>query len=176
MQEKKKTAKGELVFTSFLFLAGFVVIWDASQIPQSIGANYVSNQAFPTMIGVFLILISGIQLIRVILGDRGEMESIEGGVTDGKTHFKKFFVVLGGLLFFAFTVKILGFIISATVMFSSIVYALSTKTPKWYVVLPIALVTALVIFVGFNFGLQIKLPWQLNFNFGPTEVIVEEDW
>jgi putative tricarboxylic transport membrane protein len=176
MQEKKKSAKGELVFTSFLFLAGIVVLWDASQIPQSIGANYVSNQAFPTIIGTFLLLVSGIQLVRVMLGDRGVAEEIEGGQIEGKLHFLKFFFVLGGLLFFAATVKILGFIISSTVMFTSIVYALNNKKSKWYVVLAVALALSFVVYVGFNYGLQIKLPWGINLNFGTDEVVVEEDW
>jgi putative tricarboxylic transport membrane protein len=176
MQEKKKSAKGELVFTSFLFLAGIVVLWDASQIPQSIGANYVSNQAFPTIIGTLLLLLSGIQLVRVMLGDRGVAEEIEGGQIEGKLHLKKFFFVLGGLLFFAVTVKILGFIVSSTVMFTSIVYALNNKKSKWYVVLAIALVMSIVVYVGFNHGLQIKLPWGFNFDFSGDTVIVEEDW
>lgn len=176
MQEKKKTAKGELVFTSFLFLAGIVVLWDASQIPQSIGANYVSNQAFPSMIGWFLLALSGIQVIRVILGDRGEVEEIEGGQTDGKIHFKKFFLVLAGLLFFAFFAKMLGFILSATALFTSVVYALNPKKTKWYVTVPIALAIAVTVYVAFTYGLQIKLPWGFDFNFGGDKVEVEEGW
>lgn len=176
MQEKKKTAKGELVFTSFLFLAGIVVLWDASQIPQSIGANYVSNQAFPSIIGWFLLGLSLIQLIRVLLGDRGEAEEIEGGQTDGKIHFWKFTIVLGGLVFFAFAVKILGFIVSATALFTAVVYALNPKKTKWYVAIPIALAVAVAVYVGFTLGLQIKLPWGFDFDFSGDKVEVEEGW
>lgn len=111
-----------------------------------------------------------------MLGDRGVAEEIEGGQIEGKLHFLKFFFVLGGLLFFAATVKILGFIISSTVMFTSIVYALNNKKSKWYVVLAVALALSFVVYVGFNYGLQIKLPWGINLNFGTDEVVVEEDW
>ncbi len=176
MQEKKKSAKGELVFTSFLFLAGIVVLWDASQIPQSIGANYVSNQAFPSIIGWFLLGLSAIQLIRVIRGDRGEIEEIEGGHTDGKIHLKKFFLVLGGLVFFGLTVKILGFIVSATTLFTAVVYALNNKKSRWYVVLPIALAISVVIYLSFTYGLQIKLPFGFDFDFSGDKVEVEEGW
>ena len=176
MQEKKKSAKGELVFTSFLFLAGITVLWDASQIPQSLGANYVSNQAFPSIVGWLLVALSAIQLIRVILGDRGEAEDIEGGQTDSKVHLKKFFLVLGGLVFFAAFAKMLGFIVSSTVLFTSVVYALNNKRTKWFVVVPVAFALASLIYVGFTYGLQIKLPWGFDFNFGSDTVEIEEGW
>ncbi|MEY4988720.1 MAG: hypothetical protein RI933_353 [Actinomycetota bacterium] len=176
MQDKKQIAKGELVFTSFLFLAGIVVLFDAGQIPEDVGANYVSNKAFPSIIGWLLLVLAGIQLIRVIMGDRGEAEEIEGGVADKKLHLKPFALVFGGLLFFAFFAKILGFIISATVLFTAVVYALKTKKSPWFKVVPIALALSLVIYFGFTQGLQVNLPWGFDFSFNTGEVVVEEEW
>ena len=175
-QEKKRIAKGELVFTSFLFLAGLIVLFDAGQIPEDVGANYVSNKAFPSIIGWLLLVLAGIQLIRVIMGDRAEAEEIEGGVADKKLHLKPFALVFGGLLFFAFFAKILGFIISATVLFTAVVYALNTKKSRWFKVIPIALGLSLLIYFGFTQGLQVNLPWGFDFSFNTGEVIVEEEW
>ncbi len=84
--------------------------------------------------------------------------------------------MLGGLLFFAVSVSIIGFPIAATVLFTSVVYALKPGKTKWFVAVPIAAATALVTYFGFTLGLQIDLPLWLDLNFGTTEVIVEEDW
>ena len=136
----------------------------------------MSNKAFPSIVGWFLVGLAGIQLIRVLRGDRGEVEDIEGGEADGKIHLKPFLLILGGLLFFAFGAKIIGFILSATVMFTATVYALNNKKTKWYIVVSIALGVALAVYLGFTQGLQIKLPWGFDFNFGGSETVVEEEW
>ena len=174
-QEKKRIAKGELVFTSFLFLAGLVVLWDASQLPELALADFVGTRMFPSIIGWLLIVFAGIQVLLVLRGDRGEPEGIEGGVADQKLHLKKFLLVAGGLLFFALFVSILGFIVSATVLFSMVVFALNPKKSKLWLVVPIALAVALVIYFGFTEGLQISLPWGFDFDFS-NEVVVEEEW
>ena len=57
-----------------------------------------------------------------------------------------------------------------------VVYALDIERTKWFIAIPIAAATAAVVYLGFTYGLQIDLPLGFNFNFGTTEVIVEEDW
>jgi putative tricarboxylic transport membrane protein len=84
--------------------------------------------------------------------------------------------MLGGLVFFALTVSLIGFPIAATVLFTMVVYALKPGETKWFVVVPIAAATAVVTYFGFTLGLQIDLPAGFNTNFGTSEVIVEEDW
>ena len=39
-------AKGELVFTSFLFLAGVVVLTDTTLLPEPVSESYVSPKVF----------------------------------------------------------------------------------------------------------------------------------
>jgi putative tricarboxylic transport membrane protein len=172
----KRSAKGELVFTSFLFVAGVVVLWDASQLPELALADFVSSAAFPSIVGCILVGLSGIQLVSVLRGNLGQPEEVEGARIETKIYLKPFLLMLGGLLFFALTTSIIGFPIAATVLFTTVVYALKPGETKWFVVVPIAAATALVTFFGFTLGLQIELPFGFDFNFGTSEVIVEEDW
>ncbi|KGA21266.1 hypothetical protein GM51_3020 [freshwater metagenome] len=172
----KRSAKGELVFTSFLFAVGVVVLWDASQLPQSGLADFVGSSTFPNIVGWVLVALSGIQLVSVFRGNLGQPDEVEGARIETKIHLKPFFIMLGGLIFFAVSVSIIGFPIAATILFTSVVYALKPGETKWFVVVPIAAATALVTYFGFTLGLQIDLPLWLDLNFGTTEVIVEEDW
>lgn len=174
IQQNKRSAKGELVFTSFLFVVGVVTLWNSSQLPETSGADFVGSSTFPSIIGAALVVLSIIQLISVALGNLGEPEGIEGGEADNKVHLKPLAIMLAGMLVFAIGLPYIGFPISATVLFTLVVYALNTKTSKRYVIVPIALGFAMVIYVAFNFGLQIKLPFGFDFNFG-GEVVVEEE-
>jgi putative tricarboxylic transport membrane protein len=172
----KRSAKGELVFTSFLFVAGVVVLWDSSQLPELQFADFVGSGTFPSIIGWILVALSGLQLISVARGNLGQPEKVDGARLESKLHWKPFLLMLSGLLFFALGISIVGFPISATVLFTMVVYALSTGKTKWFIAIPIAAATTAVVYFGFVYGLQIDLPLGFDFNFGTTEVIVEEDW
>lgn len=172
----KRSAKGELVFTSFLFLAGVVVLWDSSQLPELASADFVGTRTFPSIIGWLLVILSALQLISVSRGNLGEPEGVEGGQVESKLRLKPFLLMMAGLLVFAFGLPIIGFPISATILFTLVVYALNPVKTKWFVAVPIAAATAALVYFGFTIGLQIDLPWGFDFNFGTAEVVVEEDW
>jgi putative tricarboxylic transport membrane protein len=175
-RSNKRSAKGELVFTSFLFVVGVVVLWDASQLPELGIADFVGSSTFPSIVGWILVVLAGIQLVSVVRGNLGQPEEVEGARIETKIYLKPFLLMLGGLFFFALTVSLIGFPIAATVLFTLVVYALKPGETKWFVVVPIAAATAVVTYLGFTFGLQIDLPAGFNTNFGTSEVIVEEDW
>lgn len=173
---KNRSAKGELVFTSFLFLAGVVVIWDANQLPELAFADFVGTRTFPSIIGWLLVALSALQLVSVLRGNLGEPEGVEGGQLESKLRLKPFFLMISGLLVFAFGLPLIGFPISATILFTLVVYALNPAKTKWFVAIPIAAATAALVYFGFTLGLQIELPWGFNFDFGSSEVVVEEEW
>jgi len=175
-RSNKRSAKGELVFTSFLFVVGVVVLWDASQLPELGIADFVGSSTFPSIVGWILVALAGIQLVSVVRGNLGQPEEVEGARIETRIYLKPFLLMLGGLFFFALTVSLIGFPIAATVLFTMVVYALKPGETKWFVVVPIAAATAVVTYFGFTFGLQIDLPAGFNTNFGTSEVIVEEDW
>jgi putative tricarboxylic transport membrane protein len=171
-----RSAKGELVFTSFLFVVGVVVLIDASQLPVANTADVVAASTFPSIIGAILVALSIIQLISVARGDLGKPEEIEGGTADGRANYKPFLLVTAGLVLFAAGVKFVGFPIAATTLFTFVVYALNPNKTKWFIAIPIAAGFALAIYLGFTLGLRIDLPFGFDFNFGSGEVVVEEEW
>ena len=122
-----------------------------------------------------MVVLALIQLVQVIRGKLGEPEEIEGGKADYKFHFKPLVLILLGLFVFALGIKFIGFLLSATILFSLVVFALNPKKTKWYVVVPVAAAIAGIIYVGFVYGLNINLPWGFDFHFGTSEVVVE-DW
>ena len=174
--KNKRSAKGELVFTSFLFVAGVVVIWDATQLPDAMGVDFVGTQTFPSIVGALLVLLSALQLISVARGNLGEPEGIEGGQADSRVHLKPLLLMIAGLVVFALGLPYLGFIISATILFTLVVFSLDTKKTKWFIAIPIAAAFAFLIYAAFVYGLQIRLPFGFDFNFNPGEVVVEEEW
>lgn len=173
IQKNKRSAKGELVFTSFLFVAGVVTVWNAATLPKAMGVDFVGSATFPTIVGGLLIVLSSLQLISVARGNLGEPEGIEGGEADSKVHLKPFGIMLAGLLIFAIGMPFIGFPIAATILFSLVVYALNIKKTKWYLVVLIAAAFSFVLYLAFTYGLQIKLPFGFDFNFS-NEVVVEE--
>jgi putative tricarboxylic transport membrane protein len=173
---QKRSAKGELVFTSFLFVVGVVVLIDASQLPASNTADVVASSTFPSIIGALLVLLSILQLISVARGNFGEPEEIEGGIADSRSHLKPFALVTAGLVLFAAGIKFVGFPIAATTLFTLVVYALTPGKTKWFIAIPIAAAFAVTIYIGFTLGLKINLPFGFDFNFGSGEVVVEEEW
>lgn len=174
--EKKRTAKGELVFTSFLFVAGVTVLWDAQQLPQSKMADFVGSATFPSLIGWAMVILSTLQIISVARGNVGQPEEIEGGLADSKIHWKPFALMMAGLLIFAIGLPLIGFPLAASITFTLIVFALNPKKSSWYKVVLIAVGFAAVIYFSFVYALQIELPWGFNFDFGSHEVAVEEEW
>jgi len=173
IQKNKRSAKGELVFTSFLFVAGVIAIWNAQTLPVAQGVDFVGSATFPSIVGGLLIVLSILQLISVARGNLGEPEGIEGGEADPKPHLKPFGIMLAGLLIFAIGMPFIGFPIAATILFSLVVFALNINKAKWYIVVLIAAAFSVVLYLAFTYGLQIKLPFGFDFNFS-NEVVVEE--
>lgn len=173
---KKRTAMGELVFTSFLFVAGVVVLWDASQLPESMMADFVGSKTFPSIIGWAMVILAALQLISVARGNLGEPESIEGGESDARIHWKPFLMMVAGLLIFAIGLPFIGFPLASAITFILIVYALNPNKTKWYKVVLIAVGFSAVIYIGFVYALQINLPLGFDFNQTSHEVVVDEEW
>lgn len=173
---KKRSAMGELVFTSFLFVAGVVVLWDAAQLPESKMADFVGSKTFPSIIGWAMVILAGLQLISVARGNLGEPEDIEGGESDSKIHWKPFLMMVAGLLVFAIGLPYIGFPLSSTITFTLIVYALNPNKTKWHRVALIAVAFSAVIYLGFVYALQIDLPLGFDFNQTSQEVVVDEEW
>ena len=156
----KTIAKGELVFTSFLFVVSVVVLVDTAGIQQSNAVGFVGPEVFAYMVGGLLFALSGLQILAVLRGDRGTPEGVEGGVAVGDAKWKSFGLLVAGLLAYTALLEILGFPIMGAVLFFMVAWALGAK-PRLRLG-AIALVVSALIFVSFNEGLQLQLPSGLD--------------
>lgn len=156
----KTIARGELVFTSFLFVVSVVVLVDTAGIKQTEAVGFVGPEVFAYMVGGLLFVLSGLQILAVLRGDRGTPEGVEGGVAVGDAKWKSFGLLVAGLLAYTALLEILGFPIMGAVLFFMVAWALGAR-PRLRLGL-IALVVSALIFVGFNEGLQLQLPSGLD--------------
>ena len=165
-------AKGELVFTSFLFLAGLVVLTDTTLLVVPDTGGYVSPKIFAYAVGIALTSLSLFQIFQVLRGNLGEPEGIEAGEVSQKGDWKSLAIAIGSLVFYVVFLQLIGFVATATVLFSGVAYSLGAKK-LWRIVL-IALLVSTAIYVGFTQGLQLQLP--AGFEFIPGNDPADVEW
>ena len=93
-----KGAKGELVFTSFLFALSLIILWDTTQLSESALTGSVSPKAFAYGVGGLLFVLSSVQIVQVLRGKLGEPEEIDGGVATPKPNWKALGLVIGAIV------------------------------------------------------------------------------
>ncbi len=163
---EKQIAKGELVFTSFLFATSVVVLVDTTNMVESNAVGFVGPKVFAYMVGILMFVLSGIQLLAVLRGSRGEPEGIEAGVAADNPKWKPFLIAGAGLVAYATLVEILGFLIMGPVLYFAVAKAVGAK--RNLLLAGIAIVVSVVVFVGFTQGLQLYLPLGFDFIFDPA--------
>jgi putative tricarboxylic transport membrane protein len=162
-------AKGDLVFTSFLFIAGVIVIADTALLPEILVDTYVSPRVFAYVTGFMLAGLSLFQIFQVLRGKLGTPEGIEGGELSKDSNWLALGIALASLLFYVFFVQLLGFIISAGVLFAGLAWALGAKNKVRLAIYAFAFST--ILFLAFTQGLQLQLPLGFDFITGvePTD-------
>ncbi len=163
----REIAKGELVFTSFLFATSVVVLVDTNNMIESNAVGFVGPKVFAFMVGILMFILSAIQLLAVFRGARGEPEGIEAGTTSNKPNWKAFAIVLAGLVSYATLVEIVGFLIMGPMLYFAVAKAIGSKNN--FLTAVIAIVLSTVVFVGFTQGLQLYLPLGFDFIFDPAD-------
>jgi putative tricarboxylic transport membrane protein len=165
-------AKGELVFTSFLFLAGVVVLTDTTLLPEPVSESYVSPKVFGYIVGLMLTILPVYQITQIMRGKLGVPENIEGGELSKTVNWPSLAIAIGALLFYTLTIQVIGFILSAGVLFFGLAYALGAKRLVRLGIIAFSLSTLL--FIVFTQGLNLPLPLGFEFITGidPTD----EEW
>lgn len=167
-----KGAKGELVFTSSLLVLSLVVLYDSITLVES-GINaVVGPRAFAIGVGAFMLLLTSLQVIAVLRGDRGEPEGIEGGEVREKSNWKALAIIIAGIAYHILTLELLGFIVATIPLFIAVAYALGER--RWIRLIIVAVALPVATFFLFTEGLQLQLPVGFEFIFGET--VVEEEW
>lgn len=162
-------AKGELVFTSFLFLAGIVVLTDTILLPEPSSESQVSPKVFGYVVGVMLTAVPLFQIFQVLRGNLGVPEGIEGGEVSKTVNWPSLGIALAVLFFYTFFVQLLGFIVSASVLFFGLAYALGAK--KLLKLGIISVVLSAILYFSFTNLLLVPLPPGFEFITGldPTD-------
>lgn len=182
IDSNKSAAKGELVFTSFLFVVAVVVLVDTAGMTKSNAVGFVGPEVFAYIVGGLLLALSGAQIIAVLRGERGTPEGVEGGVAVSDPNWKAFGLLAAALVLYSLLMPILGFPIMGAVLYFMVAKAIGAKHNLRTAV--IAILLSIAIFFAFNEGLQLQLPSGLdtvenilnpvNEN-APTEEIVDEN-
>ena len=182
INSNKSAAKGELVFTSFLFVVAVTVLVDTFGMTKSNAVGFVGPEVFAYIVGGLLLVLSGAQIIAVIRGERGTPEGVEGGVAVSDPNWKAFGLLTAALVLYSFFMPILGFPIMGAVLYFMVAKAIGAKHNLRTAI--IAVLLSLAIFFAFNEGLQLQLPSGLDTvdnilnpapENGPTEEIVDEN-
>ena len=160
INSNKTAAKGELVFTSFLFVVAVTVLVDTFNIKKSNAVGFVGPEVFAYIVGGLLFVLSAAQIIAVIRGERGTPEGVEGGVAVSDPNWKAFGLLAGALVLYAFLMPILGFPIMGAVLYFLVAKAIGAKRNLRTAV--IAVLLSIAIFFAFNEGLQLQLPSGLD--------------
>ena len=156
----KSAAKGELVFTSFLFVVAVVVLVDTAGMTKSNAVGFVGPEVFAYIVGGLLLVLSGAQIIAVLRGERGTPEGVEGGVAVSDPNWKAFGILAAALVLYTLLMPILGFPIMGAVLYFMVAKAIGAKHNLRTAL--IAVFISLAIFFAFNEGLQLQLPSGLD--------------
>jgi putative tricarboxylic transport membrane protein len=182
IDSNKSAAKGELVFTSFLFVVAVVVLVDTAGMTKSNAVGFVGPEVFAYIVGGLLLVLSGAQIIAVLRGERGTPEGVEGGVAVSDPNWKAFGILAAALVLYTLLMPILGFPIMGAVLYFMVAKAIGAKHNLRTAV--IAVLLSITIFFAFNEGLQLQLPSGLETverimnpvdENAPTEEIVDEN-
>jgi putative tricarboxylic transport membrane protein len=182
IDSSKSAAKGELVFTSFLFVVAVTVLVDTAGMTKSNAVGFVGPEVFAYMVGGLLLVLSGAQIIAVLRGERGTPEGVEGGVAVSDPNWKSFGILVLGVVLFALLMPIVGFPIMGAVLYFLVAKAIGAKHNVRTAI--IAVLLSLTVFFAFNEGLKLQLPSGLDTvenilnpvdENAPTEEIVDEN-
>ena len=147
---------GELAFAGSLLLLGAIVLIDTSKMVVPPGSGSVGPQVFPTIIGIFIVLVAIFLAVEVFRGNYGQPEGTEFGEIETKTDFKTLGIVSASILTYPFLIERAGFVIASTVVFFGVGFAYGAR--KLIKNLIIAIIFALVVYLTFTKLLSVELP------------------
>ncbi len=140
-----------------LLALGLVVLLDLSQIGSAASSNdVIGPKAFPTILGVLLIVVAVFYALDVLRGGHGEAEAGEDiDLTQG-TDWRTIAMLFGAFALNAVLIEPLGWVISGSILFFSSAFALGNRHHVRGLVFGIVL--SLITFYAFAIGLGVNLP------------------
>lgn len=137
------------VFGALMLVLAIVYGWEAAQFPEPFGgAESVGPETFPIILACLL----GLSSVYLIL---------RPDTDEAWPHWKmlfELFVVAAVILFFAWAIEVVGFILAAIVLVSYICWRMGAKPMSSLIT---ATISSVVIFLLFNHLLELALPLGL---------------
>jgi len=156
LKKISKEAVGELAFAGSLLLLGAIVLFDTKHMVVPPGSGSVGPQVFPTIIGIFIIVVAAFLVLEVLRGNYGQPEGTEFGEIETNTDFKTLGIVSASILTYPFLIERAGFVIASTVVFFGVGFAYGAR--KLIKNLIIAIIFALIVYLTFTKLLNVELP------------------
>lgn len=155
-RRRAATPWGEWAITAVLILLGVVVLLDGLGQPTSRSASGIGAGLLPIAVGLLLLALGAAVAIQVARGHVGEPESAEGDVDVRTTQWVPMAVVVAAGLVFIGAVEPLGYVITSTVVFWIVAWAMGAR--KHLQSALVALALSLVVYLVFTRLLSISLP------------------
>lgn len=132
-------------------LIGVAVVVEALTFPPMPGQP-IGPAVFPSIVGAGLIVAGAVLIVTSMRRRTATADALR----DGTRPTLNFALVLVGLLFYAFAVNRLGFLLTAAVFLSVLFLAFGVRRAR---ILPIAIAVTLVVHYAFYTLLRVPLPW-----------------
>lgn len=138
-----------------LIALGVLVLVQSLQIPQGGGYRAVGPRAFPTAVGVGLLVLSAVFLLRTTVWPDHDLVA-QAIAEDRATHWPTIALVALALVVYAFALRPLGYVIATTLFLPAVARTLGSTKPLRDLL--IAVVLSVVVYEGFTRVLGVRLP------------------
>ena len=145
----------DAVSGALLLALAIAILFNVSVFPSIPGQN-VGPSLFPSVLAS-LLAVCALLLIREGLSSAQPWCEL-GEWMRSAHHLRNFLLTLGCLVFYIVASDALGFIVCGTLILAVLFLAFSVRVQ---LVLPLALLVALVIHAAFYKGLRVPLPWGI---------------
>ncbi|MGE0723155.1 MAG: tripartite tricarboxylate transporter TctB family protein [Alphaproteobacteria bacterium] len=150
----------ELAVAAVILALAAVVFWQASVVPSTPLYAKIGPKAFPYGVAVMLAILGvGIGIEAWRGGWPNEWRDRDWPIDGGALGW-----VLAGLVLNVALIQLVGFVLAATLLFACVARAFGSRRPL--VDLAVGFVLALLVFVGFDLGLGIRI------GAGPLEALI----
>lgn len=151
-----KRDRGELAFAAFLLAIGVFIVADTGNIRVPATSNAVGPRFFPYAIGAFLVLVAVALIVQIW---RGAIAAPEEGEDIDASRDADWLTVGSLLAVFLAHIALIetaGFVVAIAVLFFGAAWSLGARRPVRDIA--IAIVLAVVVYVGFDRLLGVNLP------------------
>lgn len=160
---KKPISLPDLLFALSGLALGIFVLITAFGIENPSSYARVPANLFPMLIGAGFMVVSGLLLLGALRGDKAEPASEEDADPNAPTNYAAVAWIAGGVLIQIFLLNPIGFILSSSLMFTSVASGFRTlpseaRAKRLGIDFLIGTALSLVTYFGFTKGLGLNLP------------------